>query len=343
MTSYDKPRLCRKTMRAPDLAVSFAVLPKEGEAKGQAEGRRFAFASKAVLKQKKHTETSIRELKPRPGLVLTQKTRLSPSLSRLSFHTRLATPTRHHTPSPSLLSQTLTPAYTQSLQVSQQPSPRTGGLLTIEAINLELELTAMLAQIETKPSPQRRREALAAHMSVLHSLSLRDPRFGPLISRLHECLSHLLQSIRIKEASELRERNKELNRYIADHMLVLKQEAGEKAAGERVYETLRKEKTLLEKKVEELQIHYKRTEERVGEMRESWDKKAEEMEEMLKAARKRELRLLQLLDRSKAVPYQPPASIPPIDFLLSKDFSLRSLSADSSDDSTEEVSSPCNP
>ena len=320
MTHYEQPRLSRKTLRSSDLTTSVTAVQRTGEGKALAEGRKFAFASKVVLKPRKLTEAPAGETKPSGGLARTQKTRFSPSLSRLSFVPRQATPTRYHTPSP-VFSQTLTP-YAQSLQVSREASPR--GLLTISAINLELELTALLAQTETRPSPQRTRDALAAHMKVLQSLSLRDPAFGPFLSQLHSSLSHLLQSTRIKEVSELLERNQDLSRYISDQKRVLQQEAGEKAAGDRVYETLRKEKALLEKKVGELQMHYRRTEARVG------DKKTGELEELLKAARKRELRLLRLLEGSK------PSSIPPIDLLLAQDFSPHS--SNSSCDSTEELS-----
>lgn len=322
MSHCEQLRLSRKTQRQADLTASVTALPRMDERKTLAGERKFAFASKVVLKTRKLTETIAGEMKQRTGLVSAQKTRFSPNLSRLSFVTRQATPTRHHTPSPAL-SQTLTPAYAQSMQVSREASPR--GLLTIEAINLELELTALLAQTETRASPQRTRDALAAHMKVLQSLSLRDPAFGPFLSQLHSGLSHLLQSTRIKEVSELLERNKDLSRYISDQKRVLQQEAGEKAAADRVYETLKKEKSLLEKKVAELLMHFRRTEERVG------NKKTEELEELLQAARKRELRLLRLLEGSKS------SSIPPIDLLLAQDFSPHS--SNSSNDSTEEVSS----
>ena len=289
-------------------------------------------------------ETPLGGGKVRSRLVLLHKSRLSPSPARPG--SQQATPTRHHSPSPSPFTHTfspaLTPAYAQSLQVSREASPRAGGLLTIEAINLELELTAMLAQTETLPSPQRRREALAAHMKVLHSVSLRDPAFGPLLSNLHTSLSHLLQCIRIKEVSELIERNKELNSYITDQRLIIKQETELKSTVERVHETLLKEKALLGKKVEELQTHCRRTGERVGERRELWERKIGELEEQLKAARKRELRLLHLLEYTK--PRSPDSSpqIPPLDFLLSKDCSPFSphLDANSiSEGSTDEVKS----
>ena len=210
---------------------------------------------------------------------------------------------------------------------------------------MELELTAMLAQIDTLSSPQRRRETLAAHMKVLHSLSFRDPLFGPLLSHLHSSLSSLLQSTRVKEVSELLERNKDLNRYITEQKMVIKQEIEEKSAVERVYETLLKEKSLLGKKVEELTVHYKRTGERQGEKREHWDKKISELEETLRIARKREMRLLHLLDfvKSRKEPSSPhdSALIPPLDLLLSKDcspFSSNNIGfGESSEDSTEEV------
>lgn len=350
MINYDRPRLFRKTLRTSELAAGFTPLPATGESvglAGHASLGRFAFAGKVKLKQRKHTETISGTLKTRNRLVLPHNSRLSPSPARPG--SQQATPIRHHTPSPSpltyTLSPTLTPAYAQSLQVSRESSPRAGGLLTIDAINLELELTAMLARTETMPSPQRRREALAAHMKVLQSLSLRDPIFGSVLSHLHFALSNLLQSTRIKEVSELTERNKELNNYITDQKLIIKQETEEKAADERVYETLLKEKALLGKKVQELSLHCRRNGERVGQRREHWEKKVEEMEDRLKAARKREMRLLSLLEYAKEQASSPQDSspqVPPLDLLLSKDcspFSPHLCSNPLSEGSTDEVKS----
>jgi hypothetical protein len=182
-------------------------------------------------------------------------------------------------------------------------------------------------------------------MKVLQSLSLRDPIFGSVLSHLHFALSNLLQSTRIKEVSELTERNKELNNYITDQKLIIKQETEEKAADERVYETLLKEKALLGKKVQELSLHCRRNGERVGQRREHWDKKVEEMEERLKAARKREMRLLSLLEYAKEQASSPQDSspqVPPLDLLLSKDcspFSPHLCSNPLSEGSTDEVKS----
>lgn len=342
MTHYDRPRLFRKTLRTSDLTAASNPLDSTHETLGletQTSLGRFAFAGKGKLRPRKQTETTLESGKSRKRLVLIHNSRLSPSPARPG--SQQATPTRHHSPSPSPFTHTLSPTlYAQSLQVSREASPRTGGLLTIDAINLELELTAMLATTETLPSPQRRREALAAHMKVLHSVSLRDPAFGPLLSNLHISLSRLLQSTRIKEVSELIERNKELNSYIADQRLQLKQETEVKSTVERVQETLLREKTLLGKKVEELQSHCRRTGERVGERREHLDKKIRELEERLKAAKKREMRLLCLLEYSKSrcSPDSSP-QIPPLDILLSKDCSPFSPHQVSSEGSTDEVKS----
>lgn len=344
MTHYDRPRLFRKTLRTPDLAAASTPLSGSHETVGlatQTSLGRFAFAGKGKLRPRKQMETPLGGGKGGRRLVLLHNSRLSPSPARPG--SQQATPTRQHSPSPSPFTHTLSPTlYAQSLQVSREASPRTGSLLTIDAINLELELTAMLAQTETLSSPQRRREALAAHMKVLHSVSLRDPAFGPLLSNLHLSLSRLLQSTRIKEVSELIERNKELNRYIADQRLLIKQETEMKSTVERVQETLLREKALLGKKVEELQSHCRRTEERVGERREHWAQKVKELEERLKAARKRETRLLHLLEFAKArsSPDSSPA-IPPLDVLLSKDCSPFSPHQDASlsEGSTDEVKS----
>jgi hypothetical protein len=156
--------------------------------------------------------------------------------------------------------------------------------LTIEAINLELQLTEALALIEMRPSPQRHRETFSAYMKALASVACKDSAFGPLLLQIKSAIDVYVTSSHYSQAADLRDRNFSLQRFLHNQRALLTEQAADTAALNRQCEVLKREQTLLTRKVEQLEGQL------VG------DREVLRLQEMLRGARKRESRLLRLLE-----------------------------------------------
>lgn len=178
------------------------------------------------------------------------------------------------------------PASVTLSQGSRSSSPRS--FLTIEAINLELQLTEALSLADLRPSPQRHRETLTAYVKALGCVAGKDPLFGPLLLQVKSAIDVYISSSNYFRGVDLRDRNHVLKRFLQDQRALLAEQTVTAVSLDRQYESLKKEQTLLVRKVRQLEERY---EEAGGGNRE-----VQRLEEMLRGARLRERRLLRLLE-----------------------------------------------
>ena len=323
MTHYEKPRLFRKTIRAsgsatpPALQLQKTSNPCQPSLTSPSPLSSFVFCHKVKRKVKKEGEQSTTAVKT--GYKLKQRNDGKASAGKLKLgRSDYPTPLREG----GNLSFTLNQSVSSSLLHSHDNSPRPVASLNIEAINLELELTSLLCQSEGLPSPQRRAENFQAHMRVLHTLGERDPVYGEVLKLVAGEVGRTLLATRAKEVHDLTDQNQSLKKYLSDQKDSLRKESQERLVHERVSETLIKEKHLLCKKVEQLQLQCRRAAATRTVDEVETTRKIEELEEALKAARKREGRLLSLLEVVKnRVKEQSPGEremVPPLDLLLMK-------------------------
>lgn len=328
MAQLDKPRLFRKTVRICDAPSRPPSQPSSLDSSPLCSLtthhslQKFTFSSKLKSRIKRDEDCTIKgkTALPEQGMVRRVK-RLSPAGRR----TQVTSPLRSQksrTPLKFTLTPSLPVSGCNSQHPSASPSPR-GSYLTIDAINLELHLTALLAETETLPSPQRRRQAFHACLEVLGEVADKDPVYGRALKSVDHIVHSLLSESKAREVSELEERNIELKRYIKEQKAVIKEESDGRAAQERVVEGLSRERNLLWKKLEELQLQVRRAASRQGFAGEELDSKArkvEELEDQLRAARKRESRLLCLLEVMKETDTEREDAhvVPPLDLLLLK-------------------------
>ena len=261
MAHHERPRLYHKTLRdlpGSDTFPSFLSADLSTEP-------RFAFAGKATVLQGR---TGSRPLESGGKTRVLHKVRPVKTLTTSS-------------PSHSL---TL-PSSVALSQGSRSSTPRS--FLTIEAINLELQLTEALALADLRPSPQRHRETLAAYVKALGSVAGKDPVFGSLILQVKSAIDVYISYSNYVRGVDLRDRNHILKRFLQEQKTILADQSVAAGSLDRQYEALKKEKSLLVRKVRQLEERY----EVIGGNRE-----VQRLEEMLRGARLRERRLLRLLE-----------------------------------------------
>lgn len=195
--------------------------------------------------------------------------------------------------------QSLGASYVQS----REDSP--GASLTLEAINLELQLTAALEQVESMPSAIRQQRRLQAYMESLEATAARDPAFGPVLLQVKREAEKALRTAKVTTVDDLQTHNSRLTHTLADLKTIAKGEKDQRQGRDRVLENLAKENALLLKKKEELEGLLRRTALRgkradtsmefiMSELKEK-SRKIKELDEEVRAARVREAKLSQLL------------------------------------------------
>ena len=195
--------------------------------------------------------------------------------------------------------QSLGESYVQSREDSPGPS------LTLEAINLELQLTAALEQVESMPSAVRQQRRLQAYMDSLEATARRDPAFGSVLLQVKREAEKALKAAKVTAVDDLLAYNARLTQALADLKTIAKGEKDQRQGRDRVLENLAKENTLLLKKKEELEGMLRRIalrgkrpdtslESIMSELKEK-SRKIKELDEEVRAARVREAKLSQLL------------------------------------------------
>lgn len=165
---------------------------------------------------------------------------------------------------------------------SRSSTPRS--YLTIEAINLELQITEALTLIEMRPSPQRHREAFSVYMKALASVASKDSAFGPLLLQIKSAVDVYVTSAQYSQTVDLQDRNHALQLLLHNQKALLREQVAATVSLDRQCEVLKREQTLLNRKVEQLE----------GQL--MGDREVLRLQEMLRGARKRERRLLRLLE-----------------------------------------------
>ena len=229
---------------------------------------------------------------------------LSKETKLKSLLTSDSSPSRHKSPVMRLRkSKRTAQSLISSFANSHEGTPRS--LLTLDAINLELQLSDTLSQVESLPKSVRPGKRIQAFIGTLEEIARVDTLYGEPLRRITTEISVTLAAAQVSTISELQAKNSALGDMGNSLMEV---ERREKEAGlprVRVLENLGRENALLGKKCEELEGMRRRGRRKGGqegiaaELREM-TRKIKELDEEVRAARVREAKLTDLLNWMQA-------------------------------------------